>query len=184
MVAHSLNVHQGEAQGPVELQDRQLLRKNTIAPPRSRFLAESRSERREECSDVVALKLPPVDNGPLPTFRPGQYISPPDGRCDPLLALPFARATCARWPDAAPASFRSLWPHADMVAAGTACQHSRGGRRRRSHTSEWLPRRTMRELRRGSKDWRGSSSHRFSGAGRGYCLTCQAVPLSDVVIDA
>ena len=33
------------------------------------------AERREECSDVVALALRPVDGGSLPAFRPGQYVS-------------------------------------------------------------------------------------------------------------
>jgi anaerobic selenocysteine-containing dehydrogenase/ferredoxin-NADP reductase len=33
------------------------------------------AERREDCSDVVALTLRPVDGGSLPAFRPGQYVS-------------------------------------------------------------------------------------------------------------
>ncbi|QQN66686.1 molybdopterin-dependent oxidoreductase [Bradyrhizobium diazoefficiens] len=33
------------------------------------------AERREECSDVVALTLQPADGGSLPAFRPGQYVS-------------------------------------------------------------------------------------------------------------
>jgi ferredoxin-NADP reductase len=32
------------------------------------------AERREECADVVALNLRPVDGGSIPAFRPGQYV--------------------------------------------------------------------------------------------------------------
>ncbi|MDH2346074.1 molybdopterin-dependent oxidoreductase [Bradyrhizobium sp. SSUT77] len=33
------------------------------------------AERREECADVVGLTLRPVDGGPIPAFRPGQFVS-------------------------------------------------------------------------------------------------------------
>lgn len=33
------------------------------------------AERREECSNVLALTLQPVDGGSIPAFRPGQYVS-------------------------------------------------------------------------------------------------------------
>jgi len=79
--------------------------------------------------------------------------------------LPLVRAARARWPDVAPSPFRPLWAYDNVVAAGTACQHSRGGGKCGHCDSERLPRRIMRELPCAGKGWRGSPPRRLPGVG-------------------
>jgi ferredoxin-NADP reductase len=74
------------------------------------------AERREECSDVVALTLRPIDGGSLPAFRPGQYVGLRTG--EPIRSYSLTGAAVA-----APDAYRIGVRHIEDGQVSTAIRH-------------------------------------------------------------